>query len=312
MNEPGVGIVVRTKDRPDFLKRALQSVTSQTYGSWTAVIVNDGGDAAVADRIVAELPEADRARIVTVHHDSPRGRWQSANAGVLATSTPLLVLHDDDDTWHSTFLERAVTYLEANPTRNGVVSRIEIVWERRGDVGFEVVSREQFQADSTDPLLSDQLLFNRFVPIGFLYRRRLHEELGLYDESLPVVGDWAFSLRVLTKAPLEYLADEPLVRWHQRVDPQGADGNSVRGASDDHRRYDARVRDEALREYVDLHGAGLPLYLTKYIDQRLRHTEDTLRESIQVSLRREFRATTEGRFRNALGGLYRRLKRGRG
>ena len=309
MSYPTVGIVVRTRDRADFLRRALTSITGQSFESWTAVIVNDGGDPVVVDGIVAEVSKSDQSKIVTVHHETPRGRWQSANAGVLATSTPLLVLHDDDDTWHTTFLERAVDYLNKNPTRGAVVSRIEIVWERRSGVGFEQVSREIFQADATDPLLSEQLLFNRFVPIGFLYRRRLHQELGLYDESIPVVGDWAFTMRVLAKEPLEYLGDEPLAYWHQRLDPRGVDGNSVRAAGDDHRRFDARIRDDALREYVEQNGAGLPLYLTKYIDDRLRQTEDAFRESIRVSLRQEFVATTEGRIRNTLGRAYRRLKR---
>lgn len=280
MSEPTVGIVVRTKDRPDFLRRALKSITEQTHREWECVIVNDGGAVEPVEGLVRSLDPADQARFRVVHARESRGRWVSANAGVLATTAPLLVLHDDDDTWHPDFLRRAVGYMEAHPERGGVVSRIEIVWERRVPSGFEVVDREIFQPRLSAPTLADTLLYNRFVPIAFVYRRSLHEELGLYDESLPVVGDWAFNLRVLSREPLEYLGDDPLAYWHQRVDATGAHGNSVIDSREAHAATDAQLRDAALRDYVQAEGLGLALYLTKFIDQRFVDVENIVRYDI--------------------------------
>lgn len=280
MAEPRVAVVVRTKDRPDFLRRALASITGQTLADWECVIVNDGGDPAAVDALIAGLPAEHRTRVRAVHHDSSRGRWVSANAGVLATTAPLLVLHDDDDSWHPEFLERAADYLDARPERSGVVSRIEIVWERRAGAGFEPVRREIFQEQLPVPTLADTLLFNRYVPIGFVYRRDLHAELGLYDERLPVVGDWNFNLKVLARGPLEYLADEPYAYWHQREGDEGPSGNSVIASRGTHAEWDALLRDEALREYVAEHGTGLVLYLTKFIDRRFVEVEQGIRAEI--------------------------------
>ncbi len=39
-----VAIIMRTKDRNIFLKRAIESVINQTYKDWILVIVNDGGN----------------------------------------------------------------------------------------------------------------------------------------------------------------------------------------------------------------------------------------------------------------------------
>ncbi len=174
-------------------------------------MVNDGGDRSVLDGVIARAGVSDRVEVV--HHESSRGRWPSANHGLDAATAPLVVLHDDDDAWHPDFLRRGVDYLAAHEDAPGVVGRIEIVWE---DQELVEQRREAFQPQLTAPFLADVLLFNRFVPIGFLYRKDIHEVLGQYREDLAVVGDWDFNRKVLTRWPLEYLGDDVLAYWYQR------------------------------------------------------------------------------------------------
>ncbi|MBB2976352.1 glycosyltransferase involved in cell wall biosynthesis [Microbacterium endophyticum] len=280
MTTPQVAIVVRTKDRPHFLRRAINSIQSQSFTDWECVVVNDGGDIKQVELVLASAATSDDPRIRILNHEESRGRWKSANAGVLGTTAPLLVLHDDDDSWHPEFLDRATSYLSQHTERDGVVARTEILWESRDGDSFSVERREIFQGHLQDLLLTDALLFNRFVPIGFLYRRELHAELGLYDDKLPVIGDWAFNLRVLARGPLEYLSDQALAYWHQRSDTSGAESNSVTGAGRDHDRFDARIRDSELRKYTENEGLGLVLYLTKFIDQRFVDVEAGIRHEI--------------------------------
>lgn len=267
---PRVSIVTRTKDRPLFLRRAITSITSQTFQEWELIIVNDGGDPAVVDELVAPLPSDTRQRIRVINHETARGRWQAANAGVGSAAGEFLVLHDDDDSWDKSFLDEAVRYLDEHADREGVVSRIEIIWEeRRGETIVEL-SREPFLPDSVAPLLMNQQRFNQFVPIAFLYRRSLHDQLGPYDETLPVVGDWVFNTRVLERGPLAYLPGGPRVFWHQRPTSTGVDGNSVIAARDDHRLHDALLRDQEFRSLVARDGSAPALYL----EARLRDTEE--------------------------------------
>lgn len=266
-----VDVVVRTKDRPVFLRRALASIAGQTFQDWRAVVVNDGGEPAAVEREVAAAGLQDQ--VTVLHHEQSLGRWPSANAGVAASDARYLVLHDDDDSWHPEFLELAVAHLERDTEAVGVVSRIEIVWESFDGQAFTETGREMFQGHLTAPLLSDMLLFNRFVPIGFVYRRELHEMIGTYREDLAVVGDWEFNLRVLSRWPLAYVADEPLAYWHQRPDAAGIDANSVISESGHHRHYDRWVRDARLREHVQREGDGDLLYLTKFVDQRFLDIE---------------------------------------
>jgi glycosyltransferase involved in cell wall biosynthesis len=278
-----VAVVVRTKDRPDLLRRALEDIAGQTTTQWECVVVNDGGDPAAVEKVLAAADGVHAERTRAVHHDEARGRWISANAGVLASAAPLIVLHDDDDSWHPEFLERSIAHLHAHGEAVGIVSRIEILWEKRTDRGYEVTGREMFQPHLSAPTLADTLLYNRFVPIAFVYRRRLHAEFGLYDDRLPVVGDWAFNLKVLSRYPLEFLGNQPYAYWRQRVDAAGAEGNSVIEGREEHARIDALLRDEALRDYVNENGLGLVLYLTKFIDRRLVDVESGIRSEIASS-----------------------------
>lgn len=275
---PRVSIVMRTQDRPLFLARALDSVSKQTLPDWELIVVNDGGDPRTVGRLIDDMEQSTRRRVRVIHNATPTGRWTAANAGVQDAAGEFVILHDDDDTWSPQFLERAVRYLDDHPDRNGVVSRIEIVWERRDGDAIVEDRRERFLPDSIAPLLMDQQQFNRFVPIAFLYRRSLHDEIGLYDESLPVIGDWVFNTRALERGPLEYLDDKPLVFWHQRPSAVGADSNSVIGARSEHDLHDALLRDAAFRAHVNSKGNGEALYF----EWRLKELERVLRSEMHA------------------------------
>lgn len=272
-----VDIIMRTKDRPIFVDRALRSIDRQVFTNWRIIVVNDGGDPSVVEDVIAQANLTDRVEVL--HHASSQGRWPSANHGLDVATAPLVVLHDDDDAWHPEFLQRGVDYLAKHGDAPGVVGRIEIVWE---DETLVEQRRERFQPQLTAPFLADVLLFNRFVPIGFLYRREIHEVLGQYREDLAVVGDWDFNRKVLTRWPLEYLDEDVLAYWYQRPGVHGALGNSVIAEQSSHLHYDKWIRDARLREHVQREGDGDLLYLTKFIDQRfwdLEHHANGLAET---------------------------------
>ncbi|GAA1956157.1 glycosyltransferase family 2 protein [Microbacterium aquimaris] len=260
---PRVSIITRTKDRPLLLARALSSICSQTFTDFEVIIVNDGGDPDVVSSCVQALAEPQRARIRRIDHERPHGRWPAANAGVHAARGEFLVLHDDDDSWDPRFLETCVQYLEENPERAGVVARTVIVREHLVNGEYEAFATEPFVPESVAPLLMDQMRFNHFVPIAFLYRSSLHDELGPYDERHPVVADWQFNTQVLLQGPLEYVSPRPLAFWHQRPSVAGVDGNSVIADGNSHALSDALLRDEAFRSTVTSDGTGLVLYMER-------------------------------------------------
>lgn len=262
---PRVSIIVRTKDRPQLLRRALSSIAEQSFTNWEAIVVNDGGDPKTVESVIGELPPSVSQRVRHVHHSESLGRWPSANAGIARSVASLVVLHDDDDSWHPDFLAETVSFLDAAPEEYGVVARTEVILEEECDGEFIESGRYVLEAHNEEILLTDLLSFNRFVPIGFVYRRQLHDVIGPYNESLPAAGDWAFNLAVVSLQPIRYVSDRPLAYWHQRPGTRGVIGNSVHAAVDDHAFANRLYRDQQLRAYAQTEGLGVPLYASAVV-----------------------------------------------
>lgn len=280
-----VGIVVRTKNRPELLARALNDIAAQDFASWIVRIVDDGGDAAAVDAVIASLSAEVRHRIEVSHNTTSRGRSAAANQGVAALDTEFIVLHDDDDLWHPAFLSCTVAWLDANPADIGVAAKTEIVYEeQQADGRFAEVGRAPFWSEVREITYSDLLAVNRFVPIAYLYRRSLHEEVGLYREDIHAAEDWEFNLRTAVGHHIGLLDGPPLAFWMQRVGVGGELGNSMFALADEHVKFDRLIRDEALREYASTHGPGLALYLTSYIDSAVR---EAVRGVVREELARE-------------------------
>lgn len=290
-----VAIVMRTRNRPLLLDRAINDVLGQSFTEWILVIVNDGGSADTVDKMVDRYRMALDGRIHVLHNEVGKGMEAASNAGIKAVESEFIVVHDDDDKWHPEFLARTVASLRGSDA-SGTAVRTEIVYERILGDTIEEISREIFAPDVRDITLLDTLRYNRCVPISLLYRRSLHEAVGYFDEDLDVVGDWEFQLRVLQAHRIDFLDSAPLAFWHQRRESTGDLGNSVIVSDTAHQDFDRKVREKHLREHVSEAGLGALLYLTKHQDREANHfhdrqtySEGLLRELIEQSARTEER-----------------------
>ncbi|MEX5269656.1 glycosyltransferase [Kocuria sabuli] len=266
---PTVAVVLRTRGRPAVLSRALDDVLAQTFTDWRLVVVDDGGDPAVVDRLLAERQDELAGRATVLHHRRGLGPGAAANRGLRAADSELVVLRDDPEPWSPTFLQRAVARLE-DPltTDDGVVVHAE--------AGGPATS------GPVAPTLTGVLGGERAVPGSFVYRRAVHGVLGDYDESLAAAVDWEFALRFLETFTVG------LVRGHPH--PVRARGNEGSGAGSALRgRDELLVRERHLKQWTGENGIGLPLYLSREIREqaaglhaRLDGSEALARELLEL------------------------------
>lgn len=293
-----VTVVIRTKNRPAFLRRALADVSAQEYAGWHIVIVNDDGDRREVDRVVAE---AAVANVTVVDSAAPHGRCCAANTGLRAARGEYVVLHDDDDRWHPAFLGETVRWLDEHPGDIGVMVSTAIIYEEHDGDRWREIDRVPFWRGMTRISLTELFEINRAVPISFLYRRELHDIVGWYDESLDAVEDWEFYLRVIPRFPVGFIAGEPLAYWVQRPTARGAEANSMFELGDDHVRDDMLVRDRELARWVDKNGAGLPLYLAHLQRQLREDLRNLLVSELDARRPESFRQRWQRRLRRASG-----------
>jgi glycosyltransferase involved in cell wall biosynthesis len=218
---------MRTRDRPLLLERAVESVVSQTFTDYELVVVNDGGDAEQVEEILARHPAPAPAQVRAVHHREALGLRSPPNAPIRETASTYVVIHDDDDSWHPSFLERTTAHLDETGGM-GVLARTELVHEEIRDGQAVTLSTEPFHGDLAFVNLYAACFDNVAAPIALLYRREAYEAVGGYDESLGSVADWDFTLRFLLRFEIDVLRSaEALAFYRHRPEAGGSERNSV-------------------------------------------------------------------------------------
>lgn len=269
-----VAVITRTKDRKVFLRRAFASVGSQTFKDYIHVVVNDGGDSAIVDQMVESLPDSQKNATRVFHRTvSSNAPDTIFNESIDRISSEYVALHDDDDTWHPEFLERAVAHLDANSDLGGVVvCANKIVEEVSGDT-IKELKTTPWMPDMKVISLYRQCIDNQLTPIATVFRRSAYELVGKFDSALPVVGDWEFGLRLLQQYDVDFL--DPgfaLANYHHR----NSGVNSF--ANHNHRYYFNKIANKYLRRDIESGSLGLG-----YIISDLKY-----RQATQISLVKKF------------------------
>jgi glycosyltransferase involved in cell wall biosynthesis len=276
-NMKSVAIITRTKNRPLTLKRALSSVVCQTFKDFQWVVVNDGGEKEPVEQINIEAQNL--GIDVLVHHNEvSQGMEKASNIGLHLSDSKYVVIHDDDDTWEGSFLEKTVSYLESIPNDSkikGVVTRSTKVIEIIHDKSIEVKKKFPYDANLNAITLYQMVHLHNVPPnLSFVYRRDVFDDIGYYREDLPVLGDWDFNIRFLSRYDVvvipEYLAN---YHWRETL-LQGNYSNTVVGKIDIHATYAAFLKNEWLRK--DLQEGKLGLGFLVNISQDFQAIQNKL------------------------------------
>lgn len=169
-----VSVIVRTKDRPELLREAIDSIRATRYPC-EIVVVNDGG----------AKPDIDGATLV--HHEQSRGRSEAANAGVRAAGSAYVAFLDDDDLFHSEHLA-ALANSPRQPAYTDAVSAFY------GEGATEPRARMRIFSQDFD---RDLLLVDNYIPLPtILIPRDAFLDLGGFDSAFDLFEDWDFLIRL--------------------------------------------------------------------------------------------------------------------
>jgi glycosyltransferase involved in cell wall biosynthesis len=201
-----VDAIITCRNYGRFLGDAIESVLAQTHPSASVVVVDDGSTddtAAVAARY------ADRG--VRCISRPVGGAGQSRNAGLEATSAPLVAFLDADDAWLPHRLAVGVEHLERHPEAALVAAHAFACDEGLRPTTIVHALRAPACGRAFDELLVHNVVLN---PSSVLIRRSALEAAGGFSE-LPVAQDWDTWLEIAKRFPIGF-NDEvvALVRRH--------------------------------------------------------------------------------------------------
>jgi glycosyltransferase involved in cell wall biosynthesis len=280
-----VAVIMRTKNRPLLLHRALASVALQSYRNWRLYLVNDGGDRdALEDTLRVYLPVFGD-RMIVIHHETSKGMEAASNAGLARGKEDFVVIHDDDDSWHPDFLARSVAFL-SNPKNAGfvaVTTHSVVVTEVIENDSVRQIGRSDW--DWSHGLIDyrQMLKGNRFPPICMLFRRSAIGEIGPLNAMMPVLGDWDFNIRLMRFGDIGFIP-ETLANYHHRVaGTNSAYSNTVVDGRATHEYQNRVFRNALLRETLQAHPelTGVVQAVMMELDERHQQLFEKLDERHQ-------------------------------
>jgi glycosyltransferase involved in cell wall biosynthesis len=168
-------VIIPTRNRPQYLVQAVESVLAQSGVTFEVVVVDDGSIA---------LPALADARIKLLSNKQ-LGPVPARNLGVANAGGDHIAFLDDDDWWtERDFLART----------HEILKRETAFVFADGTLVFDDGSKDipfAFDADAMSLETNNSILISTVC-----YARSLHETLGGFDELLPYYWDWDWYLRV--------------------------------------------------------------------------------------------------------------------
>jgi len=244
-----VGIIMRTQNRPILLSRALASVLHQKYTNWNLFLINDGGSIGDLEAVVDPVRSSLTNRLTVIHHGTAKGMEAASNAGLqkaFDSQCQYICVHDDDDAWDPDFLFETVKFLEDDPTMAAVVTEKVIIRER---IEGEYVIEEGQEPGFVPPRITFANLCeaNQFPPICLLFRSSVAKKIGMFNASLPVLGDWDYHLRILLEGDIGVIPKK-LAYYHHRRASTDAYGNTVTAGAERHETYGGLFINSMVRQ----------------------------------------------------------------
>lgn len=199
---PLVSAIIPTKDRPEMLSRALQSIIDQTYHPIEIIVVDDGSTDQT--ETVVKGFEAD---VKYMRNEQPMGAATARNRGVEAANGKFIAGLDDDDEWHPERIERLVKAYDSS--FSCVTSDVRFRYQRRAAAWSK-----------PEIITPDDLFYSNQVGNQVLVSRERLLDVGGYDENLEAAQDYDLWIRLSTRFGPVKNVKEQLQIIHQEHDKE--------------------------------------------------------------------------------------------
>lgn len=192
--QPLVSIIVRTEGkRGILLQEAVDSIVRQDYKNFEIIIVEDGYPGAADPVAIQARRQGAQIRIVSI---PKRGRSAAGNAGLTAARGELIGFLDDDDILEPFHISALSTALcQSAHADIAYASALEVAFATELEISWRDAGRHR-RLTRVPEITATTLVSGNSIPIqAVMFRRRLYERLGGFDENLDALEDWELWLK---------------------------------------------------------------------------------------------------------------------
>lgn len=206
MDKPMISVVIPTYNRASLLKRAINSVLSQTFQNFELIIVDDGSTDNTKELVNAFIQKD--SRIKYIWRENSGGPSKPRNLGIRNSRGKYISVLDSDDEILPEKLEKQVKKFETVSEDTGVVYS-----------GFKCISKnEKYKNKTIIPKLKGniftKLLHGNFIGnVTPLVKKECFQKSGLYDNNVSTGEDWDMWIRISKYYEFDFVP-ETLAIYH--------------------------------------------------------------------------------------------------
>ncbi len=192
-----ISVVIPTYNRYAPLKRALESVFSQTIQPIEVIVIDDGS-VDETSQIIKDFPN------IKYFYQKNRGVSSARNLGIKKSTSEWVAFLDSDDTWHKDKLKRQIDFHKQNSDL--LISYTDEKWIRNNKEVNLPKKYKKYGGDIFKECLSHCII----APSATIMHKSLFEKIGFFEEDLEVCEDYDLWLKIALNHQIG-LIDEKLI-----------------------------------------------------------------------------------------------------
>ncbi len=189
-----VSVVVPTFNRVDFVLEAIKSISSQTFQPLEIILVDNNSGDNTTEMVAKHF------KSVKILIQKKQGVSAARNLGIREASGNWIAFLDSDDQWHKRKLEEQVKSISRDKL-SADLSHTNEIWYRNKIF----LNQKEIHKKLGGFIFENCLPLCCISPSSVLIKKKVFDDIGLFDESLDVCEDYDLWLRFCCKYPVNFV-----------------------------------------------------------------------------------------------------------
>ena len=196
-----ISVIIPVYNRCRLIDRAIKSVLGQTIPPDEIIVIDDGSTDGTDEIIKNSYPD-----VILIKQEN-RGVSCARNNGIKNAKGTWVALLDSDDEWLPVKLEKQLLALQANSSNK--ICHTDEIWIRNG-VRINPMKKHRKYGGNIYKYCLPLCVIS---PSSIIIHKEIFEDVGLFDENIPVCEDYDLWLRICSRYPVLYLPDKLIKKY---------------------------------------------------------------------------------------------------